>query len=166
MFSLKSGLFWKLQQHAEVYVQNCLDQAFLISPPQHDQAWLSPLAGWSLLSQWRAGFRTSNCNIPDLNNSGSWPQNSYFRIPSITTLLGRALPSAMTCWPCWNPSFAFVHWTPGLPHLLPSHPAQLPWCVCLSVSYTARFSLSQPVLQLSGNAHNKSLSFPLFALFF
>lgn len=33
MFSLKSGLFWKLQQHAEVYVQNCLDQAFLISPP-------------------------------------------------------------------------------------------------------------------------------------
>lgn len=37
-----------------------------------------------------SGFRASNCSVPNCNSPGPWPGNSYFRIPNMPALLGRA----------------------------------------------------------------------------
>lgn len=99
-------------------------------------------SAFTVCFQWSSGFRASNCSIPNCNSPGSWPGNSYFRIPNMLLSLAELCPAG------WHASPAGALPSPlatGPPVFHPP-PTHMVSGMCLSLSSTASFSLSQPVL--------------------
>lgn len=98
---LKSGSFWELQ-HAmceTAFTRHAGKDSPEFLPQARSSLTLSAgreKSAFSVCFQWSSGFRASNCSVPNCNSPGPWPGNSYFRIPNMPALLGRAVPSTIT----------------------------------------------------------------------